>query len=162
MHLGNIGIALPELAKEDPEDLMLDYFSRHDVIITLPYSLQHQTSSRPAYTLHAHELAKYYDKCKVADSSLPHTKILDFGSGELSFLHTSPPLADHTVTAHKTGTPTGCFECAVIAWAPEYVFAKATNLENPSPSEPPADVWALGILVINTGTLVIPKSLTEF
>ena len=82
LHLGNIGLAIPELTDQDPDDVM-QVLSPHELTIVLPTSSTNQTPSLPAYVVMPCALATYYDS--IARSDLPQTKIYDFGSGESHF-----------------------------------------------------------------------------
>ncbi|KAH7927484.1 kinase-like protein [Leucogyrophana mollusca] len=126
LHLGNVGLAIPQLADQDPDDVMQD-LSPHELTIVLPTSASNQTPSLPAYVVAPCALAAYYDR--IARSEHPQTKVYDFGS------------------AHKAGTLPLSFQCAVEACAPELVFARVVEkIDNP-PVEPSADVWALGAAI---------------
>jgi serine/threonine protein kinase len=143
LHLGNIGIAIQQLADQDPHDIMQD-LSPHELTIVLPASAANQTPSIPAYVVAPCDLGAYYGR--IASSELPQTKIFDFGTGE-------PLFADpHRVlimppAAHEAGTLPLSFQCAVEACAPELVFAQVVEKTANPPVEPPADVWALGAAV---------------
>ncbi|KAH7924444.1 kinase-like protein [Leucogyrophana mollusca] len=126
LHLGNVGLAMPQLADQDPDDVMQD-LSPHELTVVLPTSAANQTPSLPAYVVAPCALATYYDR--ITCSELPQTKVFDFGS------------------AHEAGTLPLSFQCAVEACAPELVFARVVeNTANPH-IEAPADVWALGAAI---------------
>jgi len=143
LHIGNFGFAFPQIADQDPDDVMVD-LGQHEVIIVLPVSAANQTPSLPVYVLSPCNLAKYYEK--VAGKDLPQTKIFDFGSSELHFVPHSHILTT-PLTAHEAGTLPPRFQCMARACAPELVFARIVlKIDNPA-VEPPADVWALGCAV---------------
>ncbi|TFK68438.1 kinase-like protein [Pluteus cervinus] len=126
LHLGNVGVAFPQLAHEDPDDVMQD-LSPYDLTIVLPSSAINQTPSLPPYVVAPCNLSAYYNK--LANSDLPKTKLIDFGS------------------AHEAGKSPLHFQCAVEACAPEVVFSRVVeDVDNP-PMEPPTDIWALGAAI---------------
>ncbi|GJJ08831.1 hypothetical protein Clacol_003050 [Clathrus columnatus] len=79
-HLGSIGIAMPQLANQDPTDVMLE-LSPHDATIVLTRTPSDQTSSLPAYLLSPCDLAAYYQM--IASQDPPQMKVCDFSSGAL-------------------------------------------------------------------------------
>ena len=86
LNIGNFDFASPQIADQDPSDVILD-LGDHDMIIVLPISVAHQTPSLPANVLTPCDLAKYYDKMMIEDrrERCPSNKIIDFGSGEPYF-----------------------------------------------------------------------------
>ncbi|KAI5886663.1 kinase-like protein [Schizophyllum commune H4-8] len=150
LHLGNTGIAIPQLSGQDPGDVMQD-LPAYDLTVVLPVNAAHQTPSLPPYVVAPCDLAAYYDK--VAGDAKPETKLFDFGN------------------AHKAATLPSRFQCALEACAPEVVFALVVEqIDNP-PVELPADIWALGATVyeIFTGSSLfhgvgmsgLPKSMAS-
>ncbi|KAI5831073.1 kinase-like protein [Schizophyllum commune Tattone D] len=126
LHLGNTGIAIPQLSAQDPCDVMQD-LPAYELTVVLPVNAAHQTPSLPPYVVAPCDLAAYYDS--VADDAEPEMKLFDFGD------------------AHKAGALPSRFQCAQEACAPEVVFALVVeHIDNP-PVEPPADVWALGATI---------------
>ena len=81
LHLGNLGLAIPELTNQDPDDIM------HELTIALPTSPADQMPSLPVYIVTPCTLATYYNS--IACSDLPQMKIYDFGMLEFD----SPLLA---------------------------------------------------------------------
>ncbi|GJJ08832.1 hypothetical protein Clacol_003051 [Clathrus columnatus] len=125
-HRGNIGIAMPRLASQDPGDVMFD-LAPPDITIALTVDAAKQTASLPAYFISPCEMGAYYKK--IAGSDSPQIKILDFGS------------------AHDVGAHPHTLRCALEAYAPEMVSAQLfENKDNPA-LDPPAEVWALGVTV---------------
>ncbi|KAJ6568132.1 kinase-like domain-containing protein [Mycena sp. CBHHK59/15] len=126
LYLGNVGIAMPQLAEQDPEDVMQDLDS-YELTVVLPTDPKSSLPSLPAYLVVPCDMAAYYDR--IAEMDDPQAKIFDFGS------------------AHLTGTHSMSFQCALEACAPETAFARTVGkVENPT-MEPPADVWALGAMI---------------
>jgi len=87
LQIGNFGFAFPQIAGQDPYDVMLA-LEDHEMIIVLPISAAYQTPSLPAFVLPPCKLAKYYDE--IAGKDLPQTKIFDFGNGESYFYSLTP------------------------------------------------------------------------
>lgn len=142
LHLGNVGLALPQMAQEDPHDVLMDLPS-HELTVVLPTNPVDQTASLPAYLVAPVSLGAYYDK--LAGSDEPQTKIFDFGS------------------AHRPGALPLAFTCALPACSPEIIFARVVEkIENPQ-IESPADVWALGTAIyeIMTGTSLFNVGMTS-
>ncbi|TFK68449.1 kinase-like protein [Pluteus cervinus] len=126
LHLGNVGVAIPKLAEEDPDEIM-QYLGAYDLTIVLTSSATKQTSSLPPYVVSPCNLTSFYKK--LANSDLPQTKLFDFGS------------------AHEVGKLPQIFQCAVEACAPETVFARVVEkIDNPF-MELPTDIWALGAAI---------------
>ena len=148
LHLGNVGIAFPQLADQDALDIMQD-LSSHDLTIVLPTSPAKKTYSLPSYVVAPCDIAAYYHKFVNSESSYPQTKIFDYGCGELDFSD-SVQLLIIPYTAHEDGTLPLSFQCAVEACAPEIAFARTVEKENNPPVDLPADVWALGTAVRTT------------
>ncbi|KAL1744934.1 kinase-like protein [Schizophyllum fasciatum] len=120
LHLGNVGAAMPQLAKQDARDVMQDL----GPIVVVPVDNAQQTPALPSYLVAPCDLAACYDK--MHGDEKPQTKLFDFGS------------------AHKAGTLPTRFQCAPEACAPEVAFARVVEgVKNPA-VEPPSDVWALG------------------
>ncbi|KAL0565056.1 hypothetical protein V5O48_016981 [Marasmius crinis-equi] len=127
LHLGNVGITIPQLLKEDPEDVMQDLDS-HELTIVLPVDPKNSTPSLPAYVVAPCNLARYYGRI-CGSNDTPHAKIFDFGS------------------AHFAGSQPTSFQCAVEACAPETVLARIVDKDENPPIGPTADVWALGAMI---------------
>ena len=66
LNIGNFGFAFPQIADQDPSDVIQD-LGDHDMIIVLPISVAHQTPSLLANVLTPCDLAKYYDKMMIED-----------------------------------------------------------------------------------------------
>ena len=79
LHLGNTGIAIPQLSAQDPCDVMQD-LPAYELTVVLPVNAAHQTPSLPPYVVAPCDLAAYYDK--VAGDVEPETQLFDFGNGE--------------------------------------------------------------------------------
>ncbi|KIJ36333.1 hypothetical protein M422DRAFT_51099 [Sphaerobolus stellatus SS14] len=126
LRLGNVGLAFPQLADEDPLDVMQDLVT-YDLTIVLPKCAVNQTSSLPAYVVTPCKLAEYYSR--IAGKTRPQTKIFDLDS------------------AHKVGTSSRPFRCALEICTPECIFARVIDNVDSPPVEPPADVWALGAAI---------------
>ena len=87
LHLGNTGIAIPQLSAQDPCDVMQD-LSAHELTVVLPVKAAHQTLFLPPYVVALCDLAAYYDK--VAGDSKPVAKLFDFGNGKDASLPAVP------------------------------------------------------------------------
>ncbi|KAJ6579417.1 kinase-like protein [Mycena sp. CBHHK59/15] len=125
LYLGNVGIAMPQHAEQDPEDVMQDLDS-YELTVVLPTDPKSLLPSLPAYLVVPCDMAAYYDR--IAEMDDPQAKIFDFGSGRAV---PSKPQR----------------KCALEACAPETAFARTVGkVENPT-MEPPADVWALGTMI---------------
>ncbi|KAL1687450.1 kinase-like protein [Schizophyllum commune] len=133
LHLGNVGVAMPQLSKQDPSDVMQD-LDAHELTVVLPVDPANQTHSLPPYVVKPCDLATYYDR--IAGGAEPQTKLFDFGN------------------AHKAGTLPTAFQCAPEACSPEVAFARVVEKVRNPPVEPPSDIWALGasIYEIVTGS----------
>lgn len=152
LHVGNIGIAVPDIIKQYPDYLIS---STYEPILMLSVSSAYQTKLLPAYTLLSCELAALYNKHTLAECGMPRTKILDFGSG--AYDHEGLNMdVDIDISCfnwnavHKSGMQTGCFSCTLITVAPEHISAisiQKMEIEKIPPSKPPTDVWALGTTV---------------
>ncbi|KAF8961037.1 hypothetical protein BDZ97DRAFT_1921728 [Flammula alnicola] len=58
---GNIGLPIPQLADQDPHDVMTD-LSPYDLTVFLPVAAANQTPSLPACVVVPCDLAKYYNE----------------------------------------------------------------------------------------------------
>lgn len=142
LHLGNVGVALPELADQDPDDVMHD-LDTPETTLVLTSDPRKQTLSLPAYVVAPCDLVAYFRR--TANPAQPQVKIFDFGNGEYGFCALILKLTYRI--AHEDGTPPTAFQCALEACAPEVAFARAIEkIDNPS-IDAPADVWALGAMV---------------
>ncbi|TFK69247.1 kinase-like protein [Pluteus cervinus] len=122
LHLGNVGVAIPKLIDEDPNEIMQDLGAYNARLYP-----SKQTSSLPPYVVSPCELPTFYKQ--LANSNLPQTKLFDFGG------------------AHEVGKLPLDFQCAVVACAPETVFSLVVEkIDNP-PMELPTDIWALGTAI---------------
>ncbi|KAL1731334.1 kinase-like protein [Schizophyllum commune] len=133
LHLGNVGVAMPQLAEQDPSDVMQD-LDAYELTVVLPVDPANQTPSLPPYVVKPCDLATYHDK--IAGEAEPQTKLFDFGN------------------AHRAGTLPIAFQCAPEACSPEVAFARVVEKVRNPPAEPPSDIWALGasIYEIVTGS----------
>jgi len=144
LHLGNIGSAIPQIADQDPESVMLE-LGDHEITIVLPVLSAKRNPSLSAYVLPpCNTLAAYY-KMIAGPEALPQTMIFDFGNGEPTLFHLHGFLIASSA-AHKAGTLPLSFGCTLKSCAPEVAFAQFVEGVNNPPIEPQADVWALGTL----------------
>ncbi|KAJ7201396.1 kinase-like protein [Mycena pura] len=129
LHLGNVGISMPQLSTQDPEDVMQD-LDWPELTLVLPTDHRSASPSLPAYVVAPCNMAAYYNKIIAGQGKHePHAKIFDFGN------------------AHRAGTQPTSFQCAIEACAPESVFARVVEQNENPPIEVPADVWALGAMI---------------
>ncbi|KIJ36331.1 hypothetical protein M422DRAFT_782249 [Sphaerobolus stellatus SS14] len=115
----------PSACDKDPWDMQ--DLATYDLNIVLPICAANQTSSLPAYVVTPCKLAEYYSR--IAGKTRPQTKIFDLDS------------------AHKVGTSSRPFRCALEICTPECIFARVIDNVDSPPVEPPADVWALGAAI---------------
>lgn len=123
LHIGNAGVSVPQLAQQDPWDVMQD-LSYPEVTIVLPTTAEKQTSSLPAYLLTPCDIADYYSRIKTDEP--PHTRVFDFGA------------------AHAVGDKPSEFQCVASICAPEVAFAFCVEKNENPPVDRAADIWALG------------------
>ncbi|KIY68803.1 kinase-like protein [Cylindrobasidium torrendii FP15055 ss-10] len=131
LHLGNVGIGLPQLADQDPDDVMQD-LDTPEVTLVLTSDPRKQTPSLPAYVVAPCNLAAY--SRRIPSSAQPQVKIFDFGN------------------AHENGAPPVAFQCALEACSPEVVFARAVEKVGNPLIDTPSDVWALGAMIFELVT----------
>jgi len=93
LHLGNIGSALPQIADQDPERVML-HLDDYNITIALPVLSAKRNPFLPAYVLApCNTLTAYYKD--IADcEALPQTMLSDFGNSELTLCQCTL-LSDH-------------------------------------------------------------------
>ncbi|KAG6901938.1 hypothetical protein C0995_006460 [Termitomyces sp. Mi166 len=130
LHLGNMGLAFPELDGQDPFDVVQE-LCPHDLTVVLSFSSDDQTSSLPPYIITPCGVAKYHNMVtrSALPRTLPQTKIFDFGA------------------AHEVGTSISNFHCRTAVCAPEVVFAMVIEEIKDPLVDPPADIWALGCCI---------------
>ncbi|TRM59015.1 kinase-like protein [Schizophyllum amplum] len=127
LHLGNVGLAMPQLAEQNPDDVMQDIY-HCEITLVLPRNPINQTPSLPPYVLEPCKLGMYYHQ--IAGSADPQPKLYDFGN------------------ARRFGeSPSGYNACAIEACPPEVAYARAVDGIFSPPVEPPADIWALGTAI---------------
>ena len=82
-HIGNIGSAMPQIANQAPERVIL-YFSDHDITIVLLVLSAKSNLSSSAYILAPCNTLTVYYKDIAGSEALPQTMLFDFGNGELT------------------------------------------------------------------------------
>ncbi|KIJ36332.1 hypothetical protein M422DRAFT_34296 [Sphaerobolus stellatus SS14] len=122
LHVDNIGLDMPELADQDPSDVMQG-LGPHELFPVLTTSAAKQTSSLPPYIVFPCSFGIYYSKICLG---FFQTKIFDFGS------------------AHYAGTSLINPHCAAPACSPEFAFARFINKIENLPVGFPDDIWAFG------------------
>ncbi|KAL1676814.1 kinase-like domain-containing protein [Schizophyllum commune] len=126
LHIGNVGVAVPQLAEQSQEDIMQE-LGDPDLTVILTVDPAKQTTSLPPYIVTQCDLAKFYLRT-VGDDG-PQTKIFDFGN------------------AFKVGDMQPTWSCAVDACAPEVSFARFGEGKESIPATKAADIWALGATI---------------
>ncbi|EJD36082.1 kinase-like protein [Auricularia subglabra TFB-10046 SS5] len=126
LHIGNAGVSVPQLAQQDPLDVMQD-LSYPELTVVLPTTAAKQTPSLPAYLVTPCDIAAYYSRIGTADP--PRTLAFDFGA------------------AHPVGALPDRFQCAADICAPEVAFAFHVEKNENPPVDAAADIWALGISI---------------
>ncbi|KAJ2994547.1 hypothetical protein NUW54_g7532 [Trametes sanguinea] len=127
LHIRNMGVAFPEHACEDDGDVLQE-LSPYDIIMVLPIDPAQKTASLPRYMLNHCDLSPLWRKiCKTASG--PDVKIFDFGG------------------ARNVNETAGPVQCAAGACAPEVALAHIALKQPTVEWEPPADIWALGLMI---------------
>ena len=83
LHLDNMGSAMPQIADQDPERVML-YLGDHNITIVLPILPAKRNPSLPAYILAPCNTLTAYYKDIAGSEALPQMILFDFGNGELT------------------------------------------------------------------------------
>ncbi|KAI5827060.1 kinase-like protein [Schizophyllum commune Tattone D] len=122
-HLGNAGVAVRQLSKQSPSDIM-EELGDYDLTVVLTVDPAKQTPSLPPYIVAPCDLADYY--MKTAGDDAPLTKIFDFGN------------------AVRAGIMRPTWSCAVEACAPEVSFARFCEGKDTDVATKSADIWSLG------------------
>ncbi|KAG6060188.1 hypothetical protein E4U17_004861 [Claviceps sp. LM77 group G4] len=126
-HIGNFGIALPQLEQFEEADI-IDYFANSDVIAVVPRDPNFPLNSIPPYIVQSVIMTDFLDSRKAFPAGSLNVKILDFGracrmSQAVPNLLGAPP---------KMIRP------------PEFVLHELCHGEIESTWSEAADIWAVG------------------
>ncbi|KAL1717696.1 kinase-like domain-containing protein [Schizophyllum commune] len=126
LHLGNDGVANPQISALSQEEIMQE-LGDPDLTVILTVDPAKQTTSLPPYIVAPCDPAEFY--LRTAGDADPQTKVFDFGN------------------ACKVGDPQPTWSCAVEACAPEVSFARFGEGKESIPATKEADIWALGATI---------------
>uniref|UniRef100_D8QLW2 Protein kinase domain-containing protein n=1 Tax=Schizophyllum commune (strain H4-8 / FGSC 9210) TaxID=578458 RepID=D8QLW2_SCHCM len=125
-HLGNAGVAVPQLSTLSQEEIMQE-LRDPDITVILTADPAKQSPALPPYIVTPCNLAEFY--LKIIGNADPHTKVLDLGN------------------ARRVGTMQPTWSCAVEACAPEVSFARFGEGKEGIAATKEADIWALGATI---------------
>ncbi|KAG6314709.1 hypothetical protein E4U22_008508 [Claviceps purpurea] len=126
-HIGNFGIALPQLEQFEEDDI-IDFFASEEVVAVVPRDPKFPMNSIPPYIIPSVIMTDFLESRKAFTAGSLNVKILDFGRA----CRKSQAVAD------LLGAPPR------IIQPPEFLLHELRHGEISSTWSEAADIWAVG------------------
>ncbi|KAG6127517.1 hypothetical protein E4U38_006226 [Claviceps purpurea] len=130
-HIGNFGIALPQLEQFEEDDI-IDFFASEEVVAVVPRDPKFPMNSIPPYIIPSVIMTDFLESRKAFTAGSLNVKILDFGRA----CRKSQAVAD------LLGAPPR------IIQPPEFLLHELRHGEISSTWSEAADIWAVGCTII--------------
>ncbi|KAG5946040.1 hypothetical protein E4U59_004704 [Claviceps monticola] len=142
-HIGNFGIALPQLEQFEEDDIdIIDYFASSDVIAVVPRDPKFPLNSIPPYIVQSVIMKDFLESREAFTAGSLNVKILDFGRA-CRMSQTVPNLL---------GAPPKMIR------PPEFVLHELCHAKIESTWSEAADIWAVGFLHNRVKVWKVPRN----